>query len=112
MSTNLWNRISKHPKAKEMVKETMTIQRQVVSGRVTLGNKNDFRPLNSLHVNVSMQQDVGKKDARQNSKQIGNVAADGTFSVIMPDGYHYLFIDGEKKAHHITPDTTTIDIEL
>lgn len=108
----VWERLSKHSKAKEMVKETVTIQRQVIEGKVKKSNNYDFRPLNSLHVNVSHQRDVSKKDARQAAKQIGNVAADGSFRIVVPDGYDYLFIDGEKQAHLITSDMTTIDIIL
>ncbi len=112
MKTRVWNRLSKHPKSQETVYETVTVQRQVITGKVTMKNQFDTRPLNSLHVNVSMQSDVGKKEARLNAKMVGNVAADGTFSITMPDDYHYIFIDGEKKAHHITPEMTTIQIEL
>lgn len=112
MKTNVWNKLCKHPKAKTLVTEKVTIQRQVISGKVTMKNKYDTRPLTSLHVNVSKQQKVADKNARLDSKMVGNVAADGTFSVIMPDDFHYLFIDGEKKAHYITSDMTTIKIEL
>lgn len=106
----VWERLSKHPKAKETVKEVETVHRQVIAGKVKKSNAYDTRPLNSLHVNVSTQYDVSKKDAREAAKQIGNVAADGTFSVVIPDGYTYLFIDGEKHAHRIVSGMTTIEI--
>ncbi|GEM_PF-3610287 len=112
MGEATWEQLSKHPQASKTVQVTTTVQRQNIRGKVTITNPYDPRPLNSLHVNVAMHKDVSKKEARQSSRMVGNVAADGTFSIVMPDGYSYIFIDGEKKAHSVTPDMTTIEIEL
>lgn len=112
MGEATWEKLSKHPQASKMVQVTTMVQRQNIRGKVTITSPYDPRPLNSLHVNVAMQKDVSKKEARQSSRMVGNVAADGTFSIIMPDGYNYIFIDGEKKAHLVTPDMTDINIEL
>lgn len=98
----VWERRCKCPDVQETVKETVTVQRQVIAGKAP----------NSVgkYVYASRFRDTYKKDARQSAKLLGSVAADGSFRYVMPDGYHYLFIEGERQAHYITSDMTTIEI--
>ena len=50
------------------------------------------------------------KIANGKSHVIGKVNADGTFSVIKPDGKDYIYVSGEKDNAHYIGGTSHIDI--
>lgn len=100
--------MQKHPNAKETVKEEVTMQRQTVKGTVSFKSEYKKRPLNSLHVYASPTSEIDRK----RSKLIGSVNADGSFSVIMPDGMSYIFVDGEKDDAHSVKGLSTISIVI
>ncbi len=99
-------RMQQHPNAQETVRTTVVKQRQTVSGTVRFKSEYRKRPLNTLNVYASS---VATIDSNH-SRLIGSVKADGTFSVIMPDGMDYLFVDGEKDDAHSVRGLSTIDI--
>ncbi len=103
------DRLVQHPMAQEMITTTVTKQRQKITGRVSFRNEYAAVPFNTLSIYASP---TSKINPRQ-SELIGNVKADGTFKIVVPDDMKYIYVDGEKKvAHFITPDMETIDIAL
>lgn len=108
MCKEAWNKLKKHPNAKETVRTKVTKSRQVVTGTVTMSNGESPK----RNVYVSLTQDVSKKDARKNAKLVGTVKEDGSFSVIIPDGYDYIYVSGEQDAHRITPGMGPLNINF
>lgn len=105
----VYQRLSMHPKSKKAVEETVTVQRQQITGEVSFRNEYTARPFEQLNVYASATRSIDRKHCRL----IGRVRADGTFTVVVPDDMKYIFVDGEKKdAHYITPDMTTISIVI
>lgn len=106
-----WNQLQQHPNSKKTETITVMEKRQTITGKVTRTSDSDI-PLSSLGIYASQREDVSKKEARYSAVTIGKVNADGTFSVIMPDDYSYIYVSGEKKAHYISPEMTTLNINL
>lgn len=100
-------RLVKHPKATEIVKQEVTVQRQQITGRVSYENEYEAQPFNTLNVYASPTSKIDRK----RSRLIGKVRADGTFTIVVPDDMKYIFVDGEKKgAHYVSPTETSIYI--
>lgn len=93
----------KHPKSKILCTDTVTRQRLVVSGRVKTVD-----PAKNIHVYACNLE----KPKRKELKMLGGLRDDYTFTVIMPDGYNYIIVDGENKAHHVSPNEKVFDIDL
>ena len=87
---------------------TYTVKRQRVSGKISFADVKESRPFNSLKVFASHTEKVDRKL----SDQIGNVNADGTYSVLIPDNFTYIYVSGEKKAHYIGNGREKLDIEI
>lgn len=102
-------KLVKHPKATETVKEEVVMHRQQVTGRVSYKSEYEAQPFNTLNVYASPTSKIDQKQSRL----IGKVKADGTFTIVVPDDMKYIFVDGEKKeAHYISPTVTTIYIQI
>ena len=100
-------RLLKHPKASDVVRQEVTMQRQQITGRVSFKNEYEAIPFNTLNVYASPTSKIDSKNCRL----IGHVKADGTFIIVIPDDMKYIFVDGEKKnAHLVSPSDTTLDI--
>ena len=100
-------RLVKHPKSQVTVTDTVTVHRQQIAGTVRFKSEYITTPLNTLRVYASP---TSRIDPSQ-SRLIGRVNANGTFTVVVPDDMKYIFVDGEKKeAHYISPDMTDISI--
>jgi hypothetical protein len=85
-----------------------TVKRQRVSGKVSFADAKESRPFNSLKVYASPSEKIDRKL----SDQIGNVNTDGTYSVLIPDNFRYIYVTGEKKAHYIGDGRDKLDIEI
>lgn len=100
-------RLLKHPKASDIVRQEVTMQRQQITGRVSFKNEYEAIPFNTLNVYASATSKIDPKNCRL----IGHVRANGTFTIVVPDDMKYIFVDGEKKnAHLVSPSDTTLDI--
>lgn len=105
----VYQRLLKHPKATESLREEVTVQRQQITGIVSIENDHFPIPLSSLNVYASPTEKIDRKNCRL----IGRVKADGTFTIVVPDDMKYIFVDGEKKnAHHIYPNDTKVYISI
>lgn len=85
-----------------------TVKRQRVSGKVSFADAKESRPFNSLKVFASPSEKIDRKL----SDQIGNVNADGSYNVLIPDNCRYIYVTGEKKAHFIGDGRDKLDIEI
>jgi hypothetical protein len=75
---------------------------------VSFADAKESRPFNSLKVYASPSEKIDRKL----SDQIGNVNTDGTYSVLIPDNFRYIYVTGEKKAHYIGDGRDKLDIEI
>ncbi|MBR1682265.1 MAG: hypothetical protein IJ767_01720 [Bacteroidaceae bacterium] len=102
-------RLVQHPKASDIVRQEVTVQRQQVTGHVSFKNEYEAIPFNSLSVYASPTAKIDRKNCRL----IGRVRSDGTFTIVVPDDMKYIFVDGEKKqAHYVSPKDTDIHIVI
>ena len=92
--------INKNPNSVQKVK------RQRVQGKISFADELESRPFSSLKVYASPQEKVD----RSRSDQIGNVNSDGTYSVLIPDNFSYIYVTGEKRAHYIGDGKEQLDI--
>ena len=92
--------INKNPNSVQKVK------RQRVQGKISFADELESRPFSSLKVYASPQEKVD----RSRSDQIGNVNSDGTYSVLIPDNFSYIYVTGEKRAHYIGNGKEQLDI--
>ena len=105
----LWKVAQKHPKAQKIVTETVTVQSETLSGRISYGGHQQ-RPFNTLKIYATSSPVI------QNGKShlIGDVKADGTYRVIKPRDMInnlYIYVSGEKdNAHYVPAGQTTLDI--
>ncbi|MBQ7511419.1 MAG: hypothetical protein IJU11_01590 [Prevotella sp.] len=99
-------RVSQHPSSKTQVTETVTRQRQAITGTVSFKNQYRAIPFAEMRVYAT----TTAKIANGKSHVIGKVNADGTFSVIKPDGKDYIYVSGEKDNAHYIGGTSHIDI--
>ena len=94
----------KLPCGQQTSKTTVTKTRTKVFGKVT--------------ISVSYAQVVGiyagkEEKAKQNEKiSLGNVNADGTYEVVLPDGYHYISFDFIKKPYYIPTDKPRYELNV
>ena len=99
-------------RVRELIKQnpnsSITVKRQRVSGKVSFASELESRAFNSLKIYASPAEKVDRKQ----SDQIGNVNSDGTYSVLIPDDFKYIYVTGEKKAHFIGDGKTKLDIVI
>ena len=106
ISDSAYTRLAKHPKAASgKVAQTVTRKRIVVMGTVTLKTAS----MQLAAVNIYAAKDL--KPAAKDLKLIGRVQADGSYRVIIPDGYSHILFDGEKKAHPVA-ESQTLNVEI
>lgn len=99
---NALRELIKHPESKKDPYATEILKnRLVVTGKVTT-------QLSVVHVYACRTQ----KPKPNERVTIGTVEKDGTFSIIMPDGYDYIIFDGEKKAHPVSPQQNVLNVKL
>ena len=53
-----------------------------------------------------------KPSAKDEKKMIGKVNSDGTYQVILPDGFDYILFEGEKKAYLVVQSNTQLNVVL
>lgn len=97
---NVKSQIDKNPNSVQKVK------RQRVQGKVSYADESESRPFSSLRVYASPQEKIDRKLC----DQIGVVNSDGTYSVLIPDHYSFIYVTGEKRAHYIGDGTEHLDI--
>lgn len=105
LKTQSFNRYQSHPKSKYTVSESKIVHRKVVTGVVTFKSK-IHPPVQSIHIFACKS----SKPEKATQKMIGGLKEDGSYSVVMPDGYSYIYFDGEKAAHYVSGDK--LDVEL
>ena len=97
-------------KAKEQINKNpnsvQKVKRQRVQGKVSFADELESRPFSSLKVYASPQEKVD----RSRSDQIGDINSDGTYSVLIPDHFSYIYVTGEKRAHYIGDGREQLDI--
>lgn len=106
LSSLALRRLQSHPKGKEVVTSTQTVQRRTAQGTVSL--KTNIMPLNAIGIYAAKEQNPKAKD----KKILGKVHLDGTFNVVIPDGYDYIILDGESKGHAVWQQTNTLNIVI
>lgn len=100
-STHL--RLSAHPLYKNRMTETVTVQRQVISGKVVKGPSFLFNVSGLRVYAVSFSGKVKNSDYK---KEIGRIRQDGSFRIVLTEPTKYIYIEGEKVSRPITPDTS------
>lgn len=91
-------RLEQHPMVNNITKIEVTKQRQVITGKVVAG-KNFYLSVPNLVVyKVSWG---GKVRTDTPKTEIGRINADGTFSIVLPDDTHYIYIQGEKQSRAV-----------
>lgn len=104
------SRLGKHPLSKvNNGTEDVTRSREILKGSVSFKHESMAIPFNEMSIYATKS----PKIKGSNNVRIGWVKADGTFSVVKPDGFDplYIYVSGEKgKAHFVPKGTTTIDI--
>lgn len=86
-------------KSEEMVTGAVTMHRTIVYGKVN----------SETSQSISVYAAKEEKPKPEEKKLIGNVKADGTYKVVMPDGYNYIIFDREKKAFYVDKKQLTIE---
>ena len=106
------SRLSQHPRGKKEAGSTIVVhQREIISGNVSFKNEYMSIPFDKMHVFATSSPKIKEGQSRM----IGNVRADGTFSVVRPDGIPtlYIYVTGEKdKAHFVPSGMTQLDIVI
>lgn len=106
----LEKRLNEHPVNKVKSGETVIMhKRETVSGKVSF--KNQYMKIAFDKMRVFATSSPKIQDGQ--SRIVGKVNADGTYSIVKPDGMDilYLYVTGEKdKAHYVAPGTTELDI--
>lgn len=99
--------LGNHPLGQVTKEQLVTKERLSAFGTVTI-NKSVL-PLNAITIYACTKEKPSKKDPMVT---IGRVKADGTFSVVLPDGYSYIIFEDEKKAHRILEPNTELSVLL
>ena len=106
-----WDNLQKHPKSKTGEVSSVNVQRRQVKGFV----ERSWGPTELTGIYAAKVDNSDKKDR----KYIGQVAKDGSYSVVMPDGYNYIVFDfdfknksTQKETHHLITESTTLDVKL
>lgn len=104
------SRLQRHPKSKVKDGEEVVMrQRETISGRVSFKNQYMAVPFESMRIYAT----TSSKIKNGQSRIIGKVKSDGTYSVVKPDGMSplYIYTSGEKDdAHYVPSGSQTIDI--
>ncbi len=107
-------RVASHPKSKKTVAQQVTVQKQQVSGTITLDDDLTI-PLQTISIYASPVSEV-KRDDRSRLQLLGRADAQGRFHVIMPPNMHYIITSAEMTktadAHYVAPDQTSISIHI
>ena len=107
LSQSAQEKLTKHPLGKVTKEVTVTKVRPSAHGTVTLVKST--LPLNTISIYACQD---AKPNAKSPKKLIGNVQSNGHYSVILPDGYNYIILDGEKTAHYVQGADSEINISL
>ena len=99
--------LGNHPLGQVTKQGTVTKERLSAYGMVKIDKC--VLPLSAITIYACTKDKPTKKDAMV---AIGRVKADGTFSVVLPDGYTYILFEDEKKAHLILEPNTELNIIL
>lgn len=96
-------RLLAHPLSKITTTETVTVQRQVISGKVVKGPS--FL-LNVSGLRVYAVSFSGKVRNSDYKKEIGRIRQDGSFRIVLSEPTNYIYIEGEKESRPISSDTS------
>jgi len=91
-------RLEKHPMMYNREKTSVTRQRQVITGKVVAGNNFYLSIPNLIVYKVDY---AGKVHTDTPKTEIGRIHEDGTFSIVLPDDTHYIYIQGEKQTRPV-----------
>lgn len=109
---SLIERAQKHPQGKTLDGyESVTHQREKISGTISFKNEYMSIPFNKLRVYASTTKNI--QDSK--SRIICKVNDDGTYSAVKPEGMDplYIYVTGEKNEAHFVPSgTTQMDIVI
>lgn len=96
-------RLLAHPLSKNRTTETVSVQRQVISGKVVKGPSFllDVSGLRVYAVSFS-----GKVKNSNYKKEIGRIRQDGSFRIVLSEPTNYIYIEGEKESRPISSDTS------
>lgn len=97
-----YSRLLSHPSSQNHTSETVTVQRQVISGKVVKGTS--FL-LNVSGLRVYAVSVPGRIKAKNYKKEIGKIGQDGSFRIVLPEPTSYIYIEGEKESRPISPTT-------
>lgn len=102
---NTLARLEKHPMFKERIQEKVTEKRQVLTGKVVKGSSflMNIAGLRVFAVNLP-----GKIKDKDYKKEIGKIAADGSFRIVLVEPTPYIYIEGELKSRRISPTTSNM----
>ena len=106
----LENRMKEHPLNKVKSGETVIMhKRETVSGKVSFKNPYMKIAFDKMRVFATSSPKIQEGQSRI----VGKVNTDGTYSIVKPDGMDilYLYVTGEKdNAHYVAPGTTELNI--
>lgn len=112
----LTEKLNRHPQSKNAITTTVTHNYQVITGKVT---KDDsfFDDILGIQIYAGkLHGDEKIKNLMKKSKEdmtpLAKVQGDGSYEVVLKEPADYLYFFGEKRIHPITPQTTTLDVEL
>ena len=107
MASAAQEKLTSHPLGQTTKKVTVTKTRPSAHGMVRLYKSS--MALNTISIYACKE---AKPKSKSPKKLIGSVHADGSYSVILPDGYDYIIFDGEKTAHLVPAADSEINITL
>lgn len=107
MASAAQEKLTSHPLGQTTKKVTVIKSRPSAHGMVRLYKSS--MALNTISIYACKE---AKPKSKSPKKLIGSVRADGSYSVILPDGYDYIIFDGEKTAHLVPAADSEINITL
>lgn len=99
--------LSKHPLGQVTKEQVVNVERPSAYGKVTIDKS--VLPLNAICIYACKK---AKPSAKDEKKMIGKVNSDGTYQVILPDGFDYILFEGEKKAYLVVQSNTQLNVVL
>ena len=99
--------LSKHPLGQVTKEHVVNVERASAYGTVTIDKS--VLPLNAICIYACKK---AKPSAKDEKKMIGKVNSDGTYQVILPDGFSYILFEGEKKAYLVVQSNTQLNVVL
>ena len=99
--------LGKHPLGQVTKAQAVNVERPSAYGKVTIDKS--VLPLNAICIYACKK---AKPSAKDEKKMIGKVDSDGTYQVILPDGFSYILFEGEKQAYLVEQPNTQLNVVL